>query len=223
MSLKFFIATSAAAVAMSAQAALAVTSFDFTGPAFPIFGSDIDPAQFTQGDYTVDVTAHDLTLPTSNASVNQNGLGLGVYLGGFDSPQNDNIRDKEMLVFELGRKVDFVDVTITAGLFDTAIFFATNDSDILDATTVGEALAVRESGFRSVTSDVDFFGVTGSLNLSGFQYLVAGTPGLGPVGVFSANTQGFRVAGLSVVPAPLGLPLLASAFAAAWLVRRRAA
>lgn len=129
--------------------------------------------------------------------------------------QINNIGDDEAIVFDFGKVAEFKSITIaeTALLEDRYEIYGAN----VDLTGVTSGGLGSLTGIGSVllasgqTSEDPFvIALTGA-----YRYMIATVPG--------GRGDGYRVTSISVVAAPIGLLLIASAFGLACLVRRRAA
>lgn len=220
----FNTAVAALVVCVAASAASAASySYDFTGPTFPIFGTNLGSSStFSDTTATQSVTATALnTESPPAAALNQNSGGLGVNLGFLDTNQLDNIGDDEAIVFDLGAKMVFDSISLTlAFLDDTFSIYGSNSASVLGCSSGGLACLTSVSTLVATGSgilnplDVLNVDLTGA---SPFQYLIATVPG--------GSGDGYRISGIAVseVPLPASALLLFGGLGALSLARRKRA
>ncbi|MFK7752458.1 MAG: VPLPA-CTERM sorting domain-containing protein [Sedimentitalea sp.] len=196
---RFTVFLGAAALALTTGAASAAT-FDFTGPLFPLGGTNLGTDEVfndVSNSYSVTATAINTQQPPA-PQVNQNGAGLGVNTGTFDINQLDNIFDDEALVFDFGRDAEMSSITLSlASATDDYRIYGTNDGSVVNCTSGGVGCL---TGVSSLLASGQGVGIEGTVNvgLSGtYRYLIATTAN----GFF--DVDGYRVAGLDVAPVPL--------------------
>jgi hypothetical protein len=220
----------AGAVATAAPTAQALTGdFDFsTGGTF-----DGSTAQFTSNGVTVNISAILTDGNTNTRTITQTSNGLGVRTtdggGGGFANEVDNIGPDEALVFDFGVPASFAGGSLRLagnffGIFDQYQVFGGNTLPVSGFSSFG---GIVSAGFTSLVSDVGCDGgnlevctETFSLsNLGVFRYLIVAAPGTG------GSNDSFAVKGLtgvSPIPVPAALPLLASGVACfAWLRRTK--
>ena len=223
------------ALGLSSPAHAVSTTFDFTTG-----GSNIGTgmATFTSGVHSVDVYAINTESPTPPPFVTQNGDGVGVSFDGevdfgLDPVgEVDNIGYDEALVFDFGNLASFGSTAVTAAFPPCVKFFI----KICGADDDWEIYGSNDSSVTTYTSgSLDDFKSLGTLlayedddtvvDLTGieeqYRYLIATTK---TKDAFKGK-DGFRIASATVdiIPLPMGLPLVASAFGLAALVRARRA
>jgi hypothetical protein len=206
---------------LAAPMAEAVTTFDLTGAG----GNIGKQAVFGPVDgVSLEVTAINTEEPAPPVLL-QNGNGLGVFTtcgiftgeGSCLNPeayQLNNIGDDEAIIFDFGRQIGFVSMTLTeTAIFEDSYSIYGTNTDLEGVTSGGlSALTAFSTLIASGSTSADPFDVA----LSGaYRYLIATVPG--------GSGDGYRVSSITVTPVPLGAPLIASAFGIAWLIRRRAA
>jgi hypothetical protein len=220
------------AIASAAPSARALTSdFNFTATPATTLG---DSKSFTSGGVSVNVSAITTDGSANSQTIWQSSNGLGIFTtdgGGVFQNQVDNIGVDEALVFDFGNKASFESITLS--LVFEGFLLPDDQFQIWGGhadPTAGFATysAIASAGFVSLRNGNGCPGVTGpticdrTLPLSGlglFRYLIVAAPGTG------GSNDSFAVKsikGVSPVPGPAALPLLASALAGfAWFRRRQ--
>lgn len=223
--IRFVMIATALLVAVPATAVTA--DFDFTTG-----GTFLAPSATFTGTNGQTVTATAITLnignPPSDLRIvrpnNRPNNGIGVaYSGGGDFNEIDNGDFQEAIVFDFGVKSTFGGVTLRlAGPNDDYRFFGTNTLfgsqagfDVLAMETLLASGKGVNNGNNTDTGpavDVAFAA------LGAFRYLVATVPVKdGAADSFAVQ----KITGVSPIPVPAALPLLASAIGALAVLRRR--
>jgi hypothetical protein len=225
MKLACALLSTALAVAVAAPASALTGDFDFTsgGTLSGATGSFVG----TNGQ-TVTVTAivTDTTTPTLELDRTSDGLGVNAnrptFLGqSFDNRQIDNDGPDEAIVFDFGVASSFAGSTLRlAGIADQFLLFATN-TDFTGGVLFGllddEELLANGNGCLGGNAG----GCTVSVSFTStsfFRYLVATVPVSGGL---ESSYRVETITGVSPVPGPAALPLLASAMAGFAVLRRR--
>lgn len=226
MSSKLTVAGAAMALAIGAAspASALTTTFNFSGNGGNLGTSEL----FTSPDgvettvYAVEVVDDDNSSTNQDVFQSSSGLGVNGSPGdGIDEQVSDDGNSEEALIFEFDTKVRFDSVRIGLNFDnDDSAWFATNDAGVLNSNGIGIAAleAFAETSILSFDDAPDFRSLAG-LGGGFFHYLVTYTG----AGNHPNNDYTVKKLKVTAIPVPLGLPLVASAFALAYLVRRRAA
>jgi len=202
--------------AISASAA----TYDFTGPTFPLTGSNLGKsAVFDDTTNTSSVTAIAInTEEPPSPQINQNSQGLGVNTGGIFQNQIENIGDDEAIVFDFGGSTMFETLSLTLASFDDDYrIYGSNDASVAACTTGGLSCLTSVSTLLASGSGSGIGGGADITFASGavYRFLIATTPG--------GSGDGYRIDALSAtaVPIPASILLMAGALGGLAAVRRK--